>query len=122
MGPAQEMYFKGLQYVHSSMMPAYWYSTPEAGRCSEGQIVGRDCWWRVLETKRFVNNSCVEDRIIDRIVKRNQTCFDGCPDPADHASDCWVTCFYSTILGNSTVPGVTHDEITADFQSAFLDP
>ena len=39
-----------------------WYSTQEAGMCAEGQRPGDgSCWWRLVETTRTVNATCVNN-------------------------------------------------------------
>jgi hypothetical protein len=43
----------------------------------EGQTVGVDCYWKVVEMNRNVNASCVNTNVVNTIIKRNESCWDG---------------------------------------------
>merc|ERR1719253_656779 len=120
--PATKVVQQSYTYMGRTMMPGSWFSTPSAGHCKEGQEIGRDCWWRLVGTGRTVNASCVDDRISESVVKRNQSCFARCKDPLDKASDCWIKCFFDIVVGNNGKPGITRAEAMEPFESAFLDP
>eukprot|EP01065_Artemidia_motanka_P043694 TRINITY_DN6096_c1_g1_i1.p1 TRINITY_DN6096_c1_g1~~TRINITY_DN6096_c1_g1_i1.p1 ORF type:complete len:418 (+),score=120.14 TRINITY_DN6096_c1_g1_i1:55-1254(+) len=101
------------------LQPALWYSTPAAGECADGQQVGDGCYWRIAETVRTVNSSCVNDNMVRVVMRHDPQCFEGCPQPHNRTSECWINCFFGAILGNSTVGGVTRQEIVDEFQGSF---
>eukprot|EP00928_Gymnodinium_smaydae_P028887 TRINITY_DN21909_c0_g1_i2.p2 TRINITY_DN21909_c0_g1~~TRINITY_DN21909_c0_g1_i2.p2 ORF type:complete len:146 (-),score=18.92 TRINITY_DN21909_c0_g1_i2:298-735(-) len=103
-------------------MPARWFSTTDKGRCREGQVVGRDCWWRQIETVRIVNASCVDDKFMASVVGRNRSCFGACSDPRDISSDCWIKCFFDIITGDDKHPGLSRETLVGDFAAAFAPP
>ena len=44
-----------------------------------GETVGEGCFWRVVNQTAQVNATCVNDRMISKIVaQRGGACFDGC--------------------------------------------
>lgn len=109
----------------SNIMNGSWYSTQEAGMCHAGQTVGEDCWWKVIEQKRSVNATCVNDRMIDKVVSSsaNGDCFNDCADPKDQNSACWIHCFFETIIGNASktppLPATKRELILDAFEAAF---
>ena len=108
----------------SEMMNGSWYSTQGAGECLPGQTLGEDCFWRVLDQTSQVNATCVNDRMIDKIVaQRAGDCFHDCDDPNDQDSFCWIECFFETIVGNSSatppLPPTNRSLILDAFTSAF---
>eukprot|EP00425_Heterocapsa_triquetra_P028155 CAMPEP_0195118686 /NCGR_PEP_ID=MMETSP0448-20130528/117615_1 /TAXON_ID=66468 /ORGANISM="Heterocapsa triquestra, Strain CCMP 448" /LENGTH=397 /DNA_ID=CAMNT_0040155965 /DNA_START=116 /DNA_END=1309 /DNA_ORIENTATION=- len=118
--PAQKVTKQSFGYMGRTLMPGAWYSAPSGGHCKEGQVMGKDCWWRLVSTGRTVNSSCVDARMSESIVKRNQSCFDSCEDASDQSSDCWIKCFFDIIVGNNGHPGVTRPEVLEPFERAFL--
>ena len=64
--------------MHTYQMNGTWFSTQRAGQCGpEGR--GKHCWWRIAETKRTVNQSCVDQRVIDAVkTARGSGCWDQC--------------------------------------------
>tara|TARA_B110001452_G_scaffold51122_1_gene39040 strand:+ start:244 stop:1218 length:975 start_codon:yes stop_codon:yes gene_type:complete len=74
-----------------------WYSTHEAGQCSDGREAA--CTWRVLSTPRQIVAKCLETRIAEAIQAYNASCFSGCPQPHNASTTCVVDCYYSTLLG-----------------------
>lgn len=111
-----------VSHMQVAFQPAHWYSTQAVGHCRPGEVVGRDCWWRIVEEKRNVNSSCVNDKMLDSISAKNPGCFDACPQPANRESDCWLRCLFATISGNGTAPGISREDAVAPFQEAFADP
>lgn len=122
--PAIKAWYDGFDYLHKALMPGNWYSTRDLGMCKETEQVGVDCWWRLVKTERIVNSTCVDERMIQSIIQRNQTCFDQCADPTDRNSDCWILCFFNVITGNNSThtPGISRDDALLPFQNAFKDP
>ena len=54
-----------------------WYSTQAAGLCKAGRKSGpgADCWWELVETKRTINASCADTRVIEAVqAVRVQRC------------------------------------------------
>ena len=97
----------------------------EVGRCkAPGDVLGRDCWWREVQQQAQVNATCVNDRMIRAVVaQREGACFDGCAAPDDQGSDCWIQCFFETLVGNTTtappVPPTPRALIVGAFEAAF---
>lgn len=61
------------------VMNGTWYSTQGAGECKPGSRAGPDCWWRIAETKRTVNQSCVDGRVVAAVRKaRGDSCWQSC--------------------------------------------
>ena len=61
------------------VMNGTWYSTQKDGECGHGGK-GPDCWWRVAETKRTVNQSCIDGLVASAVKKaRGNGCWDRCP-------------------------------------------
>eukprot|EP00966_Prymnesium_polylepis_P210739 4879515-Prymnesium_polylepis.1 len=53
-------------------MNGAWFSTQAAGECrGPHDVVGRDCWWRLVEQRRNVNASCVSDRVLAAVKQHN---------------------------------------------------
>ena len=89
---------------HCLFSQGTWFSTQAVGRCNTSeQVIGKDCWWREVETKRSVNATCVNDNMVDAVVaQRKGDCFNDCPSPKDQNSKCWTVCFFETLVGNTT--------------------
>ena len=108
----------------SDMMNGTWFSTQKAGECAPGETVGEGCFWRVVNQSAQVNATCVNDRMISKIVaQRGGACFDGCDDPKDQSAPCWIQCFFETIVGNATaqppLPPTDRALILDAFEGAF---
>ena len=82
-----------------SLIGGQWFSTQAAGECAEGQRVGEGCWWRLAEQKRNVNASCVNDRMVSAVINTRPGCWQGCPQPHNATSACWITCLFETLVG-----------------------
>lgn len=109
----------------SDNMNGTWYSTQEVGRCKgPDDVLGKDCWWREVEQVAQVNATCVNDKMISAVVaQRKGACFDGCARPKDQDSDCWIGCFFETLVGNTSatpaVPATPRALILDAFERAF---
>lgn len=105
----------------SDIMNGTWYSTEKPGECQEGQVVGKDCAWRMVAQTRNVNSSCVNDNVVNVVIKRNSSCFEGCgPDQHKRSSTCWIDCLFNIITGNEqTNSAMTAAEIVAPFVTSF---
>jgi hypothetical protein len=86
------------------LMDGTWFSTDAAGECpSSGKT--DDCWWRVVETRRTVNQSCVDDRVVSAVKQaRGPGCWNACPlaERNNVTSACWISCFFDTMLGTGS--------------------
>mmetsp|Transcript_17758 Transcript_17758/g.41180 ORF Transcript_17758/g.41180 Transcript_17758/m.41180 type:complete len:418 (+) Transcript_17758:64-1317(+) len=113
-------------HLFAYQMSGYWYSTQEAGECKAGQVVGTDCWWRVIEQKKMVNASCVDQNLVNIVEKRRPECFQSCPQPENRTESCWLRCFFETLTGNeSATPKVRptpREEVIKAFTDSFEDP
>jgi hypothetical protein len=76
-----------------------WYSTRSEGQCAGGQQVGVDCWWREVAVQTTINATCLADRLKGAIVDNLPSCFQGCAQPTNSTSDCWITCMLQSING-----------------------
>lgn len=113
---------KWFQYITSfaCFLDGTWYSTTGKGQCN-GSVVEDHCWWRLAETHRTVNSTCVDDRVATSVQKRRPQCWEGCPQPSNRTSACYLDCLFETILGNATlgIPPLTKDQVVAPFAEAF---
>eukprot|EP01060_Flectonema_neradi_P038857 TRINITY_DN8298_c0_g1_i1.p1 TRINITY_DN8298_c0_g1~~TRINITY_DN8298_c0_g1_i1.p1 ORF type:complete len:265 (+),score=60.24 TRINITY_DN8298_c0_g1_i1:137-931(+) len=81
-----------------------WYSTTREGYC--GNPNATRCTWKVAEFIKVVNKTCSDNHIHSMVESHNQTCFDACGPTRNVTSDCYITCFYNTVLGpDAGVPG-----------------
>ena len=126
-----------------------WYSTQKKGECTaqlqrpgaagvgshipnsnpaaaSSNMEGGDdagCWWSVAEVKRTVNQSCVDNSVIQAVQQRRPECWRNCPGNTGQniSQPCYLDCLFTTILGNATqgVEPMAADEITAAFRRAF---
>ena len=93
-----------------------WYSTQAEGECAPGEVVGRECWWRVVRLERNVNATCVNDRVVAAVEAAGEPCFAACgADVANRTSSCWIHCLFSTLVGS-----MSKAQILAPFERAEL--
>lgn len=101
-----------------------WYSTQAAGECQQGQLAGKDCWWRLVEQTRNINASCVSENVIAAVMQhakeKKSLCFETCPS-VDRSSPCWINCLFQTLVGSpeKKIPAMTKAQITAPFVRSF---
>ena len=106
-----------------------WYSHVGSGQCGgPGADPGAPCTWRVVGVERRVDKHCSEKVVNAGVVAADPACFSACPQPANATSDCYIKCFYGTLLGaqaNETlVPaamglGLPAEDILALWDSPF---
>lgn len=99
-----------------------WYSTRGEGECTpsgNGSAIGKDCWWRLRSVERRVNSTCVNGRLVDRVLKAGPRCFESCPQPTNRSSACWVRCLFQTITGNASDPAAPPAMAKATLVGAF---
>jgi len=90
------------KFQASRLMGGFWYSTQRDGNCDED--AASDCQWRVLRTAKTVNATCANSKLHAPVIAANETCFNGCGDDQyDITSDCWISCFYTTLFGGEIV-------------------
>lgn len=102
-------------------MNGTWYSTEAPGECEAGQVVGKDCAWRLVKQTRNINATCVNNNVVNVITSRNESCFDGCgPDKHNRQSTCWIECLFDIISGTGqSNPPMTAEEIVSPFKKSF---
>jgi hypothetical protein len=102
-------------------MNGTWFSTQAPGECQEGQTVGVDCFWKMVEMKRNVNATCVNGNVVEKVIARNSTCWDGCgADAQNMTSSCWINCLFNVLSGNDqTNPPMSREEVLAPFEASF---
>ena len=101
-----------------------WYSTEASGECQGTDVPGTDaCWWRLVETTRTVNATCVNDNLVANVERTAPSCFHACPQLSNRSSSCWVNCLFNTLSGNATATppthGMTHAQIVEPFVRSF---
>ena len=88
--------------------PGYWFNTPVEGMCADGQplggltVEGSDhCSWRVAETIKYANASCIDTKVDDTVERLGASCFATCNqnDPQWKISDCYLNCYLNTLIG-----------------------
>eukprot|EP01046_Picozoa_sp_COSAG06_P041077 COSAG06_NODE_5053_length_3759_cov_2.454645_2_plen_221_part_00 len=98
----------------SKLMGGFWYSTLSEGDCDH---VSGPCSWRIKEVVKTVNASCVNGFLHKAVETTGSQCFAGCGTNSTNVdSDCWVECFYRTILQE---PKMTAEELVAPWERAF---
>ena len=104
------------------LMDGTWFSTDAAGECPASGKTD-DCWWRIAEVRRTVNQSCVDARVVNAVEQaRGPGCWDACPAAARNnvSSACWISCFFDTMLGSGSE--AKHGPMdAADIAKAFSD-
>lgn len=73
-----------------------WYSTTREGNCANPSA---GCAWRVVENVKTINASCANEKVHALVQDRGRQCFDQCDQPRNTTSDCWILCFFQTVLG-----------------------
>lgn len=70
---------------------------------------------------RNVNASCVNGNVVNAVVQRNTSCWDGCgPDSKNMSSTCWIDCLFNVLTGaDQDQPAMTDTEILAPFEASF---
>lgn len=102
----------------------FWYSTLDYGYCPHHPDLPGNCTWDLESVDKIVNKSCHADSFAAAVEKYNASCFDGCGTARNVSSPCWVTCFYTTVLGpdagraGGKVAGVPTEKLV----KAWLDP
>jgi len=106
----------------ASIMNGTWYSTQAAGECQPGQKIGDgDCYWRVLNMTRNVNATCVNNNLVQAAIAVRPTCWQGCPQPTNQSSLCWIQCLFDTVTGNpqKNVPPMKREQLVSAFEASF---
>ena len=84
-----------------------------------------DDWWYIAETKRTVNQSCVHNTVIDAMQLRRPECWNGCAQPTNATTPCFLRCLFETMVGNATAAPPVHatppSVIERAFESAFAE-
>jgi hypothetical protein len=103
-----------------------WFSTQGVGECKKGQRVGTDCWWRLVEMHRRVNETCVSNNVITAALKHGQKsgCLQSCPQPTNRSSACWANCLFDSLVGSPAmtkagIAPMTKAQIVAPFLASF---
>eukprot|EP01052_Picozoa_sp_SAG31_P038376 SAG31_NODE_5116_length_2731_cov_1.876900_3_plen_298_part_00 len=95
----------------------YWYNTQADGEC-EGEAMpgdGSGCSWKVLETMKYANESCVNAHIDLAVETAGVACFENCSQPKNASTDCYQQCYSSTLSGNAAadppVKPMAHEDL-----------
>ena len=96
----------GAGHISGGVFGGYWYSFPKPGKCAKGTRPGdgtSTCTWRIVQQKKIVNASCVNDKV-DRVVEKfGKECFQRCPGGVKNStSTCYLDCYAVVINGNDT--------------------
>ena len=69
----------------------HWFSTPQRGQCPEGAPLGTGgCTWRMVETVKYANASCIDGKIDQYVETRGAPCFARCAKPLNRTSECYM--------------------------------
>jgi hypothetical protein len=86
------------KYETSKLIGGLWYSTPANGNCDNPDA--KYCTWRLVKTLKTADASCVNGWLHKAVETRGHRCFAACgKNSTNDDSDCWLRCFYSTMLG-----------------------
>ena len=109
------------QYIFdfSCKMLGTWYSTQEPGMCRGPD--DKNCFWELIDTRRTVNATCVDNTVVETVVRHRPACFGACPQPHNNTSPCVLDCLFQTMLGNTTtgIEPMPVAALNAAFESAF---
>ncbi len=101
----------------------HWYSTLEAGNCDDPSAQG--CHWRLVEIVKKVSSDCMRQHVHSALHTSGAKCFQGCSQPTNSSSLCYIECFYESLLGidggrtTPAVGGMSGEEIVGLWLQAF---
>lgn len=92
-----------------------WYSHPANGECRDGHYVGdgSGCSWREVRAVRAINATCMYARLDANVEAHDPQCFQRCPQPLNHTSDCYDECY------DEAVRGMNNSALTRPWLDAF---
>ena len=92
-----------------------WDSTPAAGECAPGHVPGDSsgCAWRLVETTKIVNASCMYRTLDTAVEALTPACFAACAQPSNVTSACYLGCF------NTAVTHASVAQLLAPWSAAF---
>ena len=91
------------RYNIADLLGGHWYSTVESGLC--GGKTATACTWRVAEVVKKVSRTCHNQGVFAAVQVHGRACFDTCPQPRNSSSECWIRCYYNTMLGPNSGTG-----------------
>jgi hypothetical protein len=53
----------------------------------------------VVNVSKTVNASCVNRNVHKLVEAKGHSCFQSCAQPTNTTTDCWIECFFQTLLG-----------------------
>lgn len=56
----------------------------------------------MIETKKYVNATCVDAYADAAVESHGKSCFDKCPHPLNKATDCYLDCYRNTLMGDAS--------------------
>jgi len=114
-----DVHSKWFNYVGelACILDGTWYSTLKKGQC-KGGVVDDTCWWRLAETHRTVNSTCVNDHVVTAVRNKRPDCWTACPQPTNRSSACYLECLFGTMIGKSG-GAMSKEEIAQPFVTAF---
>jgi hypothetical protein len=99
-------------YYHENVVHKFgglWFSTLAEGQCKPNGFTDSTCSWRVAEVSKKISKNCSDASVDGAVMKTGAACFQGCPQPTNQSSVCWIRCFYQTVLG----PGAGNSTTTS---------
>ena len=108
-----DIYAPAMAQLLGNETSGFWYSNLHEGDCDNPQATA--CRWKLVKTVVSKNATCVNNMIVKAVLARPNPCWANCTASEMHnqTSDCWIDCFLRTIMGMTT------DEVTAPFSTAF---
>jgi len=82
-----------------SQLGGIWYSTTREGNCADP--AAPSCAWRVAKELKTVNATCANENVHKLVQKKGEACFNKCPQPTNSSTDCWILCFFETVLARN---------------------
>jgi hypothetical protein len=58
-----------------------------------------------LQVVKKVSRECHNSHVFEAVQQYGHACFEDCPEPTNTSSECWIRCYYNTMLGPQSGTG-----------------
>eukprot|EP00056_Hartaetosiga_gracilis_P000387 m.38113 g.38113 ORF g.38113 m.38113 type:complete len:352 (-) comp10183_c0_seq2:1253-2308(-) len=108
--------FMWWRYNLAQYFGGYWYSFLQKGQCGSKSTSNgtHPCFWRVVDVRDRIRKNCSDVIIKSAVEEHNPACFQACEQPRNSSSPCWISCFFSTLMGASSSHKVYDPEESMD--------